>query len=360
MSRPLQGPASSAPRLPARQRAGKSRVHTIRPGEGRRPLLRPGPYSVGTRVDHIEDWRTTLRNLAVELDAIPAGPVNPAGYTGWVYALDAGPIQVIDVGSDPAHVARTRRLINRSPVDVYHLSVALRPSWSVAAGRRTLLRTGDAVLVDGTAPWAVGPADVFGHVLAVNVPRAAVRRDLRAEPPVLGHVIAAENPALRVLLRVVTELARGTSTLPSSSLGELGYSAYELLLSTVRAAADGGNPLADARSPRSVLVLRMREFVANHLDDPALSLAMLADAFHVSPRSVELAFHEHGLSPGRFIREARMAGARRMLADPRQRHRPIAAIAREVGFEDPSVFARTFRTHFDMTPREYRYLCAGM
>lgn len=319
-----------------------------------KPLLSPGPHSRGSRVEHVDAWRTMLRDSVLELDVTPVAREDRPDYTGWVHVMDIGHVNVVDVGSDPVRVARTRRLIRRNPDDVYHLSVAQRPSWSAAGGHHTQLRTGDAVLVDGVDPWAVGTADSFGHFVVVNVPRTLLRRDLRVEPAMLGQVIPAENPVLRALMRVVAEVARGASTLPSDSLFELGHSVNELLVSTLRVEEHGHRSPADSRSPRNVLFLQMREFVLDHLSDPDLSITMLADAFRVSRRTVEMAFQQADLSPARFIRETRLAAARRMLADPRQRHRSIAAIGRSVGIEHPATFARVFRSHYDLTPREYR------
>lgn len=331
-------------------------MHSVGRGGRWRPVLRPAPDRLGARVAHVDEWQSVLRDSILELDVVPVvDSAERRDYAGWVYALDAGPVSVTDVGSHPVRVARTPRLIDRNPRDIYHLSVAQRPSWSMVDGQRRRLRAGDAVLFDTTDPWAIGTADSFGHFLVIDVPRPALRRDLRGGPANLGQIIPAENASLRVLMRVVADLARNASALTPESRFELGHTAYELLLSTLRLEMNGQRSPADPRTPRGVLLLRMREFVLDNLHDPDLSPGLLARVFHVSPRFVDLAFHEAGLSPSRFIRDARMAAARRILADPRQRHRSIASIGRAVGIENPSVFARAFRKQYEVTPREYRY-----
>lgn len=52
-----------------------------------------------------------------------------------------------------------------------------------------------------------------------------------------------------------------------------------------------------------------------------------------------------------YLREVRLREARRLLSRTRL---PIAEVAAEVGFEDPSYFALIFRRWSGMTPREYR------
>ncbi|NUU25314.1 MAG: helix-turn-helix domain-containing protein [Streptomycetaceae bacterium] len=309
---------------------------------------------MGGYAPDVETWRGTLRDAVVELDATPRSPADPPDYTGWAYMLDLGAVNVVDVASDPVRVARTPRLIHRNPVDFFHLSIARRPSWAAAGGHRARLLAGDAMLMDSTDPWGVA-ADDFAHFLVVNVPRTSLRHQVRSVPAMLGQVIPADNPTLRVLLRVIAELGRESSGLPPETLRELGHTTDELVASTLRLAASGQDWIADAQMSRAAMLMRMREFALAHLDDPRLSPKMLADAFDVSLRYVEATFHDGGLSPSRFIREARMAEARRMLADPRHRPRSIAAIARSVGIENTSVFSRAFRNRYGLTPRDYRH-----
>ncbi|NUU23177.1 MAG: helix-turn-helix transcriptional regulator, partial [Streptomycetaceae bacterium] len=159
-----------------------------------------------------------------------------------------------------------------------------------------------------------------------------------------------------ILTAAVTEMGRNATALSGEARTDLGHTAAELLISTLRTAEHGHSPLADRRLSRRTQLLHMRDFVRRHLADPDLSPQTLADAFNVSARYVHAVFAEDGSPPARFIRDTRMAEALRMLADPRQRHRSIASIGYCVGIENPSIFARTFRGHHGVTPREYRHL----
>ncbi|UGQ12190.1 helix-turn-helix domain-containing protein [Yinghuangia sp. ASG 101] len=349
MSRPPGTDAFGAIPSPA---AG-GRRHVVRPHGRTRPVLRPGPSCQGSdAAPDIDSWREILRDAVVELDASPVDLTPRTDYTGWVYLLDLGAVSVTDVASDPMHAARTRRLIDRNPVDFYHLMLARRPSHTVSDDRPNELRTGDAVLLDSTRQYSF-TADSFAHYLSVNVPRAALIRDLRTTPE-LGRLIPAHDPTLRVLSSVVAELCRGSAVLPPDTLAELGHTTYELLVSTLRTAAAGDTRLSTPQLSRQAQLPRMRDFVLRHFTDPALTPQLIATAFGVSVRYVDLVFRAGDSSPSRYIRETRLAAARRMLADPRQAHRPIAAIARSVGITDPGVFARGFRRQYDITPSDYR------
>lgn len=353
MSRSPDPDAPGAIPEPTAGRRTAGRRHVVRPRGRTRPLLRPGPFCQGSdAAPDMDSWREILRDAVVELDATPVTPHALPDYTGWVYLLDLGAVSVSDVATDPMHAARTRRLIDRNPVDFYHLMLARRPSHTVSDDRPNELRAGEAVLLDSTRQYSF-TANSFAHYLSVNVPRGALIRDLRTTPE-LGRLIPAHDPALRVLTSVVDELCRGSTTLPAETLTELGHTTYELLVSTLRTAAAGDTRLSTPQLSRQAQLPRMRDFVRRHFADPALTPQLIASAFGVSVRYVDLVFRAGDSSPSRHIRETRFAAARRMLADPRRSHRPIAAIARSVGITDPGVFARGFRRQYGITPSEYR------
>lgn len=325
-------------------------------------MARPGPHLQGARVPDPDTWRTTLRDAMVAVDATPIGTTarhdvaddDRPEYTGWLYLLELGRTTVSDVGSDPMRVARTPRLIDRNPIDHHHLSIGLRASWAAQSGRPIRLNPGDALLFDSTRPWGF-TADGFVHQLVVGVPREDLRLSAGLRQAMLELPIRAENPTLRVLTAVITELVKTTSVQPAGTLAEIGHTVAELLASALRSESAGHKQLADHRLSGNAQLLRMQDFVRRNLADPDLSPKSLADAFDVSLRYVEGVFRNSGHSPARYIRESRLDEARRMLADPRLRNRPIAAIGRSVGIESPSTFSRAFRNHFDLSPRDCRH-----
>ncbi|MGR6997355.1 helix-turn-helix transcriptional regulator [Yinghuangia aomiensis] len=157
----------------------------------------------------------------------------------------------------------------------------------------------------------------------------------------------------------MAELGKEPGSLPDGSETEIGHTFSELLVATLRWEENARPEDAGAVLGRRAQLLRMQDFVRRHLAEPDLSPRLLASAFGVSPRYVEVAFREGGLSPSRFIRETRLETAARVLADPRQRHRSIAAVARSVGIEGPSTFARMFRARYGHSPRDFRHAPFG-
>ncbi|MEO3752672.1 helix-turn-helix domain-containing protein [Streptomyces sp. B6B3] len=317
------------------------------------------PHLAGGTPPDVDAWRGMLHDCLIELDAIPIGDTGDgAGYTGWLRQLDLGCVSLTDVGSDPVRVVRAPRMLVGNQDDFYLLSIAQEDSSSLIGSVRSDLRRGDAVLLDSTSPFQLR-AEELAHHLVLTLPRADVARVVPGSRERVGHRIAAQNPVLRVLRAAIAETHAGGERFDPGVLPELGHVLKELLLSVLRS-----DELVDPAGVNGLLghhaqLLRMRDFIRRHLAEPELSVRTVAAAFGVSARYVEIVFRESGTSPARYIRQTRMEEARRNLASPLRRQRPIAAIARSVGIENATVFARMFRHFYDVTPSEYRQSQVG-
>ena len=89
-------------------------------------------------------------------------------------------------------------------------------------------------------------------------------------------------------------------------------------------------------------------------DEVGLDPAAIAEDLGVSKRALHGVFAASQTTFGKELAEIRMNRASRMLADPRQSRRSIAEIAADVGFLDPSHFARRFRQHHGQNPVAFR------
>jgi AraC family transcriptional regulator len=86
----------------------------------------------------------------------------------------------------------------------------------------------------------------------------------------------------------------------------------------------------------------------------SVTLADLSTAAGVSAVSVIKAFRRHaGMTPGEYVRSARLVEARRALATT---DRPLSAIASHSGFYDQSHFTRAFNAAVGTSPSAYRQL----
>ncbi len=101
-------------------------------------------------------------------------------------------------------------------------------------------------------------------------------------------------------------------------------------------------------------VQRVVDHLCRNFEKPA-TLDQLAQIAALSASHLEEVFKAQiGLTPFAFLEAQRMRRASHLL---HRTARPVAEIAREVGYEDPLYFSKRFRKSFNMSPREYRGNC---
>ena len=106
-------------------------------------------------------------------------------------------------------------------------------------------------------------------------------------------------------------------------------------------------------APRASLYRRLILFIEEHLADPDLSPATIAQKHHISPRYLQLIFSEQGTTVGTWIRSRRLAKCRAELANL-GKDRSVTEIAMDWGFNDVAYFSRSFSSAYGISPREFR------
>ena len=97
-------------------------------------------------------------------------------------------------------------------------------------------------------------------------------------------------------------------------------------------------------------------YIHEHLEG-GVALSDVADALHVNKHYLCRLFKaETGMTVGAYINSARVVRAKQLLRDTRE---PISFVASECGFNEASVFAKSFKKETGMTPSAYRNLNRG-
>lgn len=134
----------------------------------------------------------------------------------------------------------------------------------------------------------------------------------------------------------------------------LGTATVELVRALLVSA--GGDERPTRPVLHETLMTRVRSYVGQHLRDPALTPAGIAEAQSVSVRQLYKACAEAGVSLEQWVIDQRLEAARAELVTPTGRRSPVAVTARRCGFRDPSHFSRRFRAAYGLTPREWQHL----
>ncbi|WP_127579598.1 helix-turn-helix domain-containing protein [Paenibacillus koleovorans] len=103
---------------------------------------------------------------------------------------------------------------------------------------------------------------------------------------------------------------------------------------------------------RSTTMKNVRQYIADHFNNPDLSLNHLSDAFAISPKYVSQLFKEEfGDKFIDYVTNIRMEKAKQLLV---RTNLPIQDVAEQVGYLHSFSFIRVFKKAAGMTPGDYR------
>lgn len=212
-------------------------------------------------------------------------------------------------------------------------------SLAAPTGSLTLLRPGtphDYAVATGSDHWELD----FAHFHPR--PEWELLLDWPQPLPGVGWLVVSGEVATRLDQAFATVRQHQRSDLPRADLFAMNALEQVLLW------ADTQNPRSRPIDSRLVAVL---EHLDRHLAEP-LSIEELARVAHLSPSRFAHWFSEQlGQPPGRYLDGLRMAEAKVLLEFTR---RPVAEIARQVGYLDPLHFSRRFRVLVGVSPSSFR------
>ena len=117
----------------------------------------------------------------------------------------------------------------------------------------------------------------------------------------------------------------------------------------------GKSPLAADKSRLYVGQLEHLMVEQARYLEGALTLKQVADELTVSPHTLSQVLNQTlGVSFYDYVNGYRVKAVKRALADPKQRHLTILALAFDAGFDSKAAFNNAFKKHTGLTPSQYR------
>lgn len=245
---------------------------------------------------------------------------------------------------------RSRARIGRDGVDHYTLQFCL----SGRHGRRDGVRGGEAgpgdlLIADLAQPHATTTSDFDS--LNLTIPRRLFAPLLSAPDEQNLRLISGSAPLTALFRNHLIGLFAAAGTMS-------GKQAEALVGPTLALAAAVLNAEALENSARIVdpiLTAQVHRLISDQAADSDITAEGVAQRFGISRRKLYYLLEPHG-GFASCLRERRLHLAHAMLRDPMQHGKSIAEIAQSCGFSWRTNFARTFRSHFGVSPREARML----
>jgi AraC-like DNA-binding protein len=251
----------------------------------------------------------------------------------------------------PLRLLRTPELVAAGNDDIWLIA---HSSGCIVSqcGREATVGAGNAVVVMGAEALTVySPAPA--ELRCVHVPRALLAPLVPSLDDMNVRTIPSNEHSLHFLLNYV-RLLEADRQLASPELARLASVHLRDLVTLVLGATREATDIATGRGLRAARLLGLKDYVARHSSDAALTIQSVAAWHRITPRYVQRLFESEGTTFSEFLLNRRLERVYRMLADPRYEAWAISAIAFEAGFGDISYFNRCFRRRFGAPPTRVR------
>jgi AraC family transcriptional regulator, positive regulator of tynA and feaB len=295
-------------------------------------------------VDGQEGWRESMARLYIPFDA-RVRPIHSEPFDAHVGRISLGDAALVDYECGRATGRRGRREIAATSDDLVGVLVMLRGSLGLTLnGNSMLVGPGQLVVWDGGRPGSFDALDGIAKRTLV-VPRARMRATFPQLERVIGRVLAADYPPVRLFVSYMETVATQADSLDAAARAAAGDAAIEL----ARVALGGG--LGDERYRlRDALLVAARRFIDAHLGDSSLTPGRIAAAHAVGLRTLYDAFEPTGESVGGYVRRRRLERCYADLATAAAGS--VGEVAARWGFRSSSHFSRVFRDRYGASPRE--------
>lgn len=296
-----------------------------------------------------EVWHTVLSDEFLGLVPAPQPERSP---TGAISSARLGEVDAFTVRGTPQTMRRTSLASRRHPSDALKVCVLTHGRAILHQDdREVVLEPGDLAVYDVERPYELRFDDAWACAV-MTFPRHAIslsRRDVAHAMERAHDARTGPGAVLEGFLRSAVTEAAAVEGAAAALLGDAGLGLASALLTQL---------LPAARTSGSAIRDQAVRHVRRHIADPGLSVASIADALRMSPRTLQRHFEGGGPTLSDTIRRERLRGVHRDLTDGRQSNRTIASLAAQWGFTDAPAFTRAFRSAYGISPSQARTLAS--
>jgi AraC-like DNA-binding protein len=294
-------------------------------------------------------WRDLICGVFINLECSHG---QRREFTGSIVTQPMAEIEVSSMQGESMRVARTPRRIARAKDD--HFLIVLQGEGLLHAqqdGHHSTLARGDWALFDSARPYVAEFDGIFRHTV-LKVPRRLMRERYGPVEVHSGQRVAGDHGLGRVASSFLQSLPQAIPGLDPAAAARMA----QISLDVVAAAMTQSHPPrgAIANATQVARRLQVKDYIESHLGEGDLSPDRIAAALKVSTRHLSELFEQEGSSVMRHVWLRRLQRSRLQLEDRAHASRSISSIAFALGFNSMSHFSRSFRTQFDVSPREAR------
>lgn len=236
---------------------------------------------------------------------------------------------------------RTSNCIRRHPNSDFYLGLVSSGTGTLKQnGHASLVSEGDLVIYDAATPFDFAMENMTINI--IHLPRKILEKEAPGTALLAGKTLDLTRPGVASLKQMMSEAYCFNAERENIFLTEQ----FANTLFNVIAVSLNLQKSDEALKPD--LYSRVVSYLRQHLHEHELTIAKIANAHHVSPRTLSRVFAAHDTTPMNFVWQERLLATRRALIEGKARN--ITQVALDYGFSDMSHFSLAFRKAFGCSP----------
>lgn len=299
-----------------------------------------------------DSWISSLQSVCGRFESHPA--LSYGLFIGEIARQDFSGLEVAKIRTNAGVISRHRTSIDQD--EGRHCFLIVQRSGRAQLrqnGESVELAPGEMALMDSARDCEILPHGLIEHA-SFHLSREDVCRHMPDGRPKFGKL--SQHCTSGRILRILVEQICGGELNNCADMEEGGAvqeALIALLAPTLRQRP--GQAVSESDGSHNTGLRKLaQQLIDQSLSEPGLTPLILAQQLNISVRHLYRLFEEQGDSVCRFIQRARLKRSAADLSNPGLRNESITDIAFRWGFVDSAHFSRTFKKHFEYSPREYR------
>lgn len=256
-----------------------------------------------------------------------------------------GPVEVSDISCSALRWDRARLDQRLDQNEVFLFSLMLEGRARLEQGGRVAVQEpGDFVLYDAAQPFTYDFPQNYRFLLA-KIPRRAMLSRLPHAERLTAVTVASATPLGGLAANMMRTVATLDAPKEASTSAKIGTSLVDLLSAAIEMELCARKELCDRQA---ALLERAKVYMRVRLDEPDLDVERIANALHVSARTLSRAFSVEGTTVIRWLWKERLEAGYNALREGRALQVTDAALGS--GFTSGSHFTRMFKSTYGVLP----------
>lgn len=301
-----------------------------------------------TRKERLPYWNDLVGNILGRLEMVSP---QAHSFNGTISYSKQSCLPIATVASTQLQVLRPERFISDAKEDVFKVNFHLKGQAVLCqAGHVTALKPGQWVIYDNTRPYELHFHSDYQQLLFL-VPRQQLLDQIATIDHLITRPLSSQAGTGKILFDTAHSILQQSDLLPPLVASHMSKMLLDLLILSLNERANTESTFIHSIPSR---LMQVKQFIEEHLQDPSLSVEMIAQALYLSKRTLHSLFHETEITISRYIWQRRLEKCYHALATPQHANRNISEIAFSWGFNSSSHFSRLFKSQYGISARQYR------